>query len=212
MSSMALKPDDHPDDSKASSALVSRDEADTLCVLLVDDEVAICQEVGDYLKRLGIRTFACDCVATALDLLREGLDPDCILVDIMMPDNDGFVLIDHARHHAAEAGRVPAGVVAMTGGADHELVRRLFRRGVDDFLLKPVSMPDVRNAVLRSCGLTRLRRRFAADYLAGDDRGEGYPRTACDAWMLLYGLVPDQNIDDILSCVSEDRFLPPLVI
>ncbi|ANB03180.1 response regulator [Ectothiorhodospira sp. BSL-9] len=185
--------------------------SDELCVLVVDDEVAICQEVNDYLKRLGIRSVACDCVATALDVLKEGFEPDCLLVDIMLAGNDGFALIDEARQWFMGTHKVPPGVVAMTGGADEHFVQRLFRRKVDDFLLKPVSMPEVRDAVLRSCGLTRLRRRFVMECTPDDDE-RSQPLSADDVRRLLYGLIPEGNINEMLACLKEDRILPPLML
>jgi len=84
---------------------------------------------------------ACD-GRQALEIL-EKRSVDLILLDVRMPDMDGFETLQHIR----ENHTMP--VVFMTGNKDRELLRKVSDLGVDDYLTKPF-MPLVLKEVVHS--------------------------------------------------------------
>ena len=63
---------------------------DTATVLLVDDDLSIVDGVTDFLQEEGFKVVSATNGAEALSLLRGGVAPDVILLDVMMPLMDGW--------------------------------------------------------------------------------------------------------------------------
>ncbi len=81
----------------------------------------------------------------ALDILAQ-TDIDLVLLDVMMPDMDGFVTLAHIR----ETSSVP--VVFMTSDKDIETIQRAAALGVDDYLTKPffpMALKEVLHSLLQ---------------------------------------------------------------
>lgn len=103
-------------------------------VLVVDDDAAIREYVGDLLEMEGhdVR-FAVD-GQSALDSIRDER-PDCILLDVMMPKMSGHELLTEIRH--IDGGpQLP--VVMMTAAAGESQSWQAWTGGVDYFLGKPI--------------------------------------------------------------------------
>ena len=120
-------------------------------VLIVDDDptarealVAILEGEGYELQqaRDGIR---------ALQMLKQ-LQPDLILLDVMMPAMDGFEVCRRIRATPSLA-EVP--IILLTALDDRDSLLRGIESGADDFLTKP---PDRRELVARVRTITRLNR------------------------------------------------------
>jgi signal transduction histidine kinase len=84
-------------------------------------------------------------------------EPDVVLLDIGLPDIDGYEVARQLRKHP-DLGSVP--LIAMTGFGDQPHLRRAREAGFDHFLVKPVAYPDLEK-VLAGCSarhtLTRTR-------------------------------------------------------
>jgi two-component system, OmpR family, response regulator len=106
-------------------------------VLVVDDERNITDLVATVLRYEG---FAVQTAGTGREALRAvgKFRPDLVVLDIMLPDLDGFEV---QRHLAAEGGRVP--VVFLTAkDATEDKVRGL-TMGADDYVTKPFSLEEL---------------------------------------------------------------------
>lgn len=108
-------------------------------VLLVDDD----PDILEFLKkRLENEGFA---VATARDGV-EGLDqaaacePDVILLDVMMPNKDGFGLLAELRAHE-DLRNIP--VIMLTAKAETQNIFRGQSLGAIDYLIKPVDFQEL---------------------------------------------------------------------
>jgi two-component system, OmpR family, response regulator len=101
-------------------------------ILLVDDELSIRDPLGRYLERQGYRvTEAADAAAARAGL--AGYDIDIVLLDIMMPGEDGLSLT----RYMAENGSPP--VILLTARSE-EADRILgLEMGADDYVVKPFS-------------------------------------------------------------------------
>ncbi|MBA1291483.1 response regulator [Pseudomonas japonica] len=116
-------------------------------VLIVDDDREIRELVGNYLKKNGLRTT----LAADGRQMRAFLDTaqvDLIVLDIMMPGDDGLVLCRELR-----AGKHRATPVLMLTARDDETDRIIgLEMGADDYLVKPFAARELLariNAVLR---------------------------------------------------------------
>ena len=106
-------------------------------VLVVDDEENINYLVASALQLAGLRTLRAATGAAALDLAL-GESPDAIVLDVMLPDLDGFEVLSRLR----EAGcRAPVlFLTARTATADR--VRGLTAGG-DDYIVKPFALEEL---------------------------------------------------------------------
>lgn len=101
-------------------------------LLLVDDEVSIREPLGKYLERQGFRiTDASDAVTARSALL--SYDIDLVLLDIMMPGEDGLSL---CRHISANHGPPVILLTAKSEETDRIVGLEI---GADDYVVKPFS-------------------------------------------------------------------------
>lgn len=101
-------------------------------ILLVDDEASIRDPLGSYLERQGFRVTEAADAKTAREAL-AGFDIDIVLLDIMMPGEDGLSLT----RSLAETNGPP--VILLT--AKSEETDRIvgLEIGADDYVVKPFS-------------------------------------------------------------------------
>ena len=101
-------------------------------LLLVDDEASIREPLGKYLERQGFRVTDAASASTARSALLS-YDIDLVLLDIMMPDEDGLSLCRHISAHDGPP------VILLT--AKSEETDRIigFEIGADDYVVKPFS-------------------------------------------------------------------------
>src|SRR5579863_9655434 len=89
------------------------DAAPPIRVLIVDDDREIREILGELLTEEGFAVEASWNGQTALARLREGLRPDVIVLDIMMPAMDGLTFRSLQRQDAAIADIPVVGVTAF---------------------------------------------------------------------------------------------------
>lgn len=114
-------------------------------ILLVDDDVALCQLLAEFLQLEGYEVRSMHDGEQVLDAGRN-LDCDLIVLDIMMPSVSGLEVLSILRRRT----RVP--VIMLTGRGD-ELDRIIgLEMGADDYLSKPCNPRELAariRAVLR---------------------------------------------------------------
>ncbi len=114
-------------------------------VMIVDDEPKILRFIAANLKSLGFEVHTFMRGAEALDNY-DLLNPDLILLDIMMPGMDGFELLK--RLHLFSD--VPVIMLTARGDSNDKVLG--LNSGADDYLTKPFSLEELFarvNAVLR---------------------------------------------------------------
>ena len=80
-------------------------------------------------------------------------NPDLILLDLIMPDTDGFAVLEALRSSDASESFLP--IVILTADVTEEAKERALEAGATDFLVKPVSRTE---ALLRIRNLLETRR------------------------------------------------------
>jgi CheY-like chemotaxis protein len=100
-------------------------------ILVVDDEEDVRQLVSRVLQDAG---FQVDVAAGGREAMARMATarPDLLVLDIMMPDVDGWAVLAHvATMHA------PPPVVVLSAGADYEVIQRATHQGASAVLSKP---------------------------------------------------------------------------
>jgi putative two-component system response regulator len=120
-------------------------------VLAVDDQPANLDLVGEILENDGFTVDTAGSGAAALSQVARQ-PPDCIVLDVMMPEMDGLTLCrllksDHRTRH------IP--VLMLTALSDVEDKLKSLRAGADDFLNKPVDRQEI---LARVRSLVRIKR------------------------------------------------------
>lgn len=122
-------------------------------LLVVDDDDRIRGLLKEYLSRAGFRvTTAAD--ARAARNLAETLDFDLMVLDVMMPGEDGFSLTKALRARSGPAGQTPVLMLTARGEASDRI--QGLSLGADDYLAKPF---DPKELLLR---IEAILRRAAA--------------------------------------------------
>jgi CheY-like chemotaxis protein len=103
-------------------------------VLVVDDDVEVRKLVSALLQRIGLQSILVKDGRTALTLVNEGLVPSLIILDLAMPDMDGFDVLMQIRQ-IKSMDTVP--VLLLAAQADPEVIRRGLSGGADAYVTKP---------------------------------------------------------------------------
>lgn len=130
-------------------------EGDGRRVLVVDDEPAIVDVLATSLRFLGYRVDEATTGHEALTAARART-PDLVLLDVMLPDLDGFEVVRRLRAAGGSGGRVP--VVFLTARESGDDVIVGLDLGADDYITKPFRLDEVAarvRAVLRRTGTGR---------------------------------------------------------
>ena len=130
-------------------------------VLVIEDDAATAAFLADNLRADGYAVRTAGAVAAALRAIHQQ-HPDLVLLDVMLADSNGLELLDVVRAADGVAARVDRDLpVIVLSGRGSEVERlRGFRRGADDYLVKPFSYPELvarMQAVLRRASDRPLR-------------------------------------------------------
>jgi CheY-like chemotaxis protein len=112
-------------------------------VLVVDDDFDIREALSDVLASEGYSVVTAADGGEALDRLRDGIRPDVMLLDLMMPRVSGVEVIDALRKDE-KLRRIPVVVCSANRGYGPDDL------GVHDVLRKPVSVEELLDAVARA--------------------------------------------------------------
>ena len=124
-------------------------------VLAVDDDASVC-EFYEHALRLGGYDVECaPSAAKARDVLAKRR-PDLILMDIMMPDQDG---ISFTRELRADAKTSDIPIIVISGLADAGTLNDALLFGAVDYLVKPVEIGSVQGKLERNVSALERRKK-----------------------------------------------------
>lgn len=119
-------------------------------ILVVEDEIAISMVLKAYLQRAGFKVSQ---VYDGSEVMQafEDVQPDLVLLDVMLPGKDGWSILNEIREQSA------CPVIMLTALTDIDYRLSGFKSGADDYIAKPFVADEVvarAQAVLRrSSGL-----------------------------------------------------------
>ena len=137
-------------------------------VLLVEDDLTVARGLSLMLKSGGAVVDHCDTGEEALELARH-YDYDIVLLDLMLPDMEGYDVVRRMR-----AARVETPVLVLSGLSRPQAKVKAFGAGADDFLCKPFDKTELvarmQAVIRRSKGYSQPTLRVGDVVLSLDSR------------------------------------------
>ena len=118
-------------------------------VMVIDDELGVRELIGDALRLGGFDAIEAVDGLEALQILRH-TRPDLLIIDVNMPNMDGFALLSKLRERGVETP-----VIMLSARGERVDVTRGLALGADDYVRKPFGLEELLlrvTAVLRRSG------------------------------------------------------------
>ena len=105
-------------------------------LLLIDDDLEMLEITSDNFRDKGYTVYTANSAGKGLKLMRE-TEPDCILLDVMMPGHDGFETCRQIRRNS----NVP--IIFLTGRISEDDKVAGLLLGADDYVEKPFGFREL---------------------------------------------------------------------
>lgn len=140
-------------------------------IFVADDDAVNLQVANHILSKNGMQVTALSSGTALLSALRQNAMPDLILLDIKMPEMDGFETLKRLRETEKALGIPEIPVIFLTADDTADTEKHGFEAGVSDYIRKPFD-PDillrrVHNVVSKEKRLHTLRTEADTDMLTG---------------------------------------------
>jgi PAS domain S-box-containing protein len=158
-------------------------------ILVVDDDAVSRHVLAQTLSTSGLPNVLCSSGEEALEYLAKAPPPSVVLLDLVMPEPDGYAVLRYLRNHPRLA-EIP--VVVITALDSDDDIERMFARGADDYVHKPFRPAEL---------VARLRVQMRVkDYVERLSRRERDQQTVLE---LTQTLASTLDIRDILFTVVQ---------
>ncbi len=128
-------------------------------ILVVDDDVIIRESISEILKEEGYAVETAENGKEALEKF-DKFKPDIVITDFVMPEMDGITLCKILKNNPET---IDTGIILITGVNDLETRIKGLSAGADDFLSKPIMIPELK-ARIRSLSKVKFYHDFLKDY------------------------------------------------
>lgn len=118
-------------------------------ILCIDDEPGVVELVSLILKSQNIQVDGAHSGTQGLEDMRAN-PPDAVLLDVMMPEMDGWEVYKEMRADAA-LKHIPVIIVTARNSSFEEIIARE-RAGVSDYVTKPFLPEDLRKSLAKVLG------------------------------------------------------------
>ena len=129
-----------------------QDAAPSARLLVVDDDPINRRLLASYLERLGHAVATANDGAAGWELLRDGDPFDVVLLDVLMPELDGYEVLERIR---ADPRLRHLPVIMISAVEETDSIVRCIELGADDYLPKPFSPVLLRARI--NAGIARKR-------------------------------------------------------
>jgi DNA-binding response OmpR family regulator len=150
-------------------------------ILIIEDQAPMRRNVALMLEMEGYKTCTAENGRVGVEVARQE-KPDLVLCDVMMPEMDGYGVVQALREDA-DFANTP--FIFLTAKSDRGDVRIGMNFGADDYLTKPVVRDDLLAAVQ-----TRLARAEALQQRMADAGGFNPDFTSHEPLQQAFGLTP----------------------
>ena len=128
-------------------------------IIVVDDDTSNLKVAGHILSKAGMRVTALKSGRIALDYVRKNGFPDLILLDVNMPDMDGFETLKALKNEMIPGQEVP--VIFLTAEDGQEQETRGLESGAMDYIKKPFDPEVLLSRVHKTLDIQRQMKHFA---------------------------------------------------
>ena len=111
-------------------------------LLVVEDEDALRDNIANYFFEEGDICESCGSLSTAIEKL-SGYNYDCVLLDIGLPDGDGFAVLDYLR----EKNKNEAVLIISAKNSLEDKINGL-NVGADDYITKPFHLAELKARIV----------------------------------------------------------------
>ncbi len=140
-------------------------------IIVVDDDIANLKMAGHILSQNNMRVTALKSGRMLIDYIKENGAPDLVLLDIKMPEIDGFETLKLLRDMEKESNMSETPVIFLTADENEETESRGFEVGVSDFIRKPfnpqVLLRRIENIVSMQSEMISWKNEASTDKLTG---------------------------------------------
>ncbi|NMB82534.1 MAG: hybrid sensor histidine kinase/response regulator [Ignavibacteria bacterium] len=112
-------------------------------ILVIEDDYNIRTNICEILESEGYHTLQAENGQAGLQIIKSRL-PDLIICDIMMPELNGFEVLERTKKYSSAAS-IP--FIFLTAKVEPENLRKGMNLGADDYLLKPFHIQDLLDSV-----------------------------------------------------------------
>jgi len=129
--------------------------ADKKIILAVDDDASMCEFYEQGLAALGYEVFCASNAKKAKEYVASRR-PDLILMDVMMPDQDGISLTREFRSNS-KISDVP--IIVVSGLADAGTLNDALIFGAVDYVVKPIDVDSLKLKIERAFAAVERRKK-----------------------------------------------------
>lgn len=160
-------------------------------ILVIEDEVAVRSNIQDILELEGFALITAENGLLGIQMAQHE-HPDLIICDVMMPELNGYQVLEQLRQSLSTA-TIP--FIFLTARADRLDLRQGMELGADDYLTKPFTPAELRKAIA-----TRLAKQAAAteQYRQERERSKHLQRQAQERQNLA------ETHQEILNKIAQD--------
>ena len=112
-------------------------------IYIVEDDISVISILEDILERSGLGTVCGDTDGGPADIQQIlALDPDLVLVDLLMPEKDGIQVVRELKQEGCGAK-----FIMLSQVSDKDMIAKAYTAGVEFFIQKPINLIEVRQVV-----------------------------------------------------------------
>ncbi len=115
-------------------------------ILIVDDDARNIFALSSYLEAVGLNIFTAGNGFEAIDFLKGNQNIEIILMDMMMPEMDGFEAIEKIKQDSS-ISLIP--VIALTAKAMKGDREKCLEAGADEYVSKPVNLNELLDKMVK---------------------------------------------------------------
>ncbi len=127
-------------------------------ILIIDDDEHTRTLLRDFCEQSSFKVSALPNGDQIISRL-EGFKPHLVLLDLVMPEKDGFMVLKEIREEAAWA-HLPVVILTAVGDMDGKI--RGMELGADDFITKPFKLVDLQTRVNSALTIREYRNKLTA--------------------------------------------------
>lgn len=127
-------------------------------IMVVDDEIINVKVLIAQLNRVGYEVLTYYNGQSALQALKEGILPDLILLDIMMPNMNGFEVCQEIRK---EFSQVELPIIMLTAKNHTTDILDAFKAGANDYIAKPIAKDELLARIKTHVELSKINHAFS---------------------------------------------------